>query len=151
MKKQGSVVTINSSLAGYDGALLSAPSMHVHHAFAGRMPEQNRCQSRILAIDITNEGFAWAMAHGCASHPERGMDAQEGEALKSRSPVRCQWDPERDLHHRPLEYRAIQPSGTYPQTSAGITAWDRAPNTAKSHKVLRRGAMESEALRTGYG
>jgi len=85
--------------------------MHVHHAFAGRMPEQNRCQSRILATDITHEGFAWAMAHGCASHPEPGMDAQEGEALKSRSPVRIQWDPERDLNHRPLEYRAIQPSG----------------------------------------
>jgi len=65
-------------------------------------------QSRILAIDITHEGFAWALAHGCASHPEPGMDAQEWEALKSRSPVRVQWDPERDLHHRPLEHRAIQ-------------------------------------------
>ncbi|WP_122609755.1 DUF4291 family protein, partial [Pseudomonas viridiflava] len=65
-------------------------------------------QSRILAIDITHEGFAWARAHGCASHPEPGMDAQEWEALKSRSPVRVQWDPERDLHHRPLEHRAIQ-------------------------------------------
>lgn len=65
-------------------------------------------QSRILAMDITHEGFAWALAHGCASHPEPGMDAQEWEALKSRSPVRIQWDPERDLHHRPLEHRAIQ-------------------------------------------
>ncbi|MDQ1060974.1 hypothetical protein QE447_003182 [Stenotrophomonas sp. SORGH_AS282] len=65
-------------------------------------------QSRILAIDITHEGFAWALAHGCTSHPEPGMDAQEWEALKSRSPVRVQWDPERDLHHRPLEHRAIQ-------------------------------------------
>jgi len=65
-------------------------------------------QSRILAIDITHEGFALALAHGCASHPEPGMDAQEWEALKSRSPVRIQWDPERDLHHRPLEHRAIQ-------------------------------------------
>ncbi|MEI8634954.1 DUF4291 family protein [Vibrio sp. PP-XX7] len=28
--------------------------------------------------------------------------------LKQSTPVRIQWDPERDLHHNPLEYRAIQ-------------------------------------------
>ncbi len=65
-------------------------------------------QARILAIDIAREGFEWALAHGCASHPEPGMDEQEWDALKKRSPVRVQWDPERDLHHRPLEHRAIQ-------------------------------------------
>jgi hypothetical protein len=65
-------------------------------------------QARILAIDITHEGFAWALTNSCASHPEPGMDAQAWEALKNRSPVRVQWDPERDLHHRPLEHRAIQ-------------------------------------------
>lgn len=65
-------------------------------------------QARILAIDIAREGFEWALAHSCASHPEPGMGEQEWEALKKRSPVRVQWDPERDLHHRPLEHRAIQ-------------------------------------------
>ena len=65
-------------------------------------------QRRILAIDITREGFEWALAHSCASHPEPGMDAAAWEALKRDSPVRVQWDPERDLHLRPLEHRAIQ-------------------------------------------
>ncbi|OEY99050.1 MULTISPECIES: DUF4291 domain-containing protein [Stenotrophomonas] len=65
-------------------------------------------QARILAIDIAREGFEWALAHSCASHPEPGMGEQEWDALKKRSPVRVQWDPERDLHHRPLEHRAIQ-------------------------------------------
>jgi hypothetical protein len=65
-------------------------------------------QKRILAIDITREGFEWALAHGCPSRPEPGMSAQAWEDLKSRSPVRIQWDPERDLQLQPLPHRAIQ-------------------------------------------
>lgn len=65
-------------------------------------------QKRILAIDITHEGFEWALAHSCPSHPDPGMSHDEWEQLKSRSPVRIQWDPERDLLLRPLEHRAIQ-------------------------------------------
>jgi hypothetical protein len=65
-------------------------------------------QSRILAIDITRDGFEWALAHSCPSHPEPGMSSADWEALKSASPVRVQWDPERDLHHNPLPHRAIQ-------------------------------------------
>ena len=59
-------------------------------------------QKRILAIDITHEGFEWALAHSCPSHPDPGMSHDEWEQLKSRSPVRIQWDPERDLLLRPL-------------------------------------------------
>ena len=65
-------------------------------------------QKRILAIDITREGFEWALAHSCPSHPDPGMSHHEWEQLKSRSPVRIQWDPERDLLLRPLEHRAVQ-------------------------------------------
>lgn len=65
-------------------------------------------QKRILAIDITREGFEWALAHSCPSHPEPGMSTEEWEQLKSRSPVRIQWDPERDLLLQPLPHRAIQ-------------------------------------------
>ncbi len=65
-------------------------------------------QSRILAIDITREGFEWALAHACSSHPPESMTPQEWEELKANSPVRIQWDPERDLHHHPLLHRAIQ-------------------------------------------
>lgn len=65
-------------------------------------------QSRILALDISREGFEWALAHSCPSHPEPGMSREDWEALKNASPVRVQWDPERDLHHNPLPHRAIQ-------------------------------------------
>uniref|UniRef100_C5CYG7 DUF4291 domain-containing protein n=1 Tax=Variovorax paradoxus (strain S110) TaxID=543728 RepID=C5CYG7_VARPS len=65
-------------------------------------------QKRILAIDITREGFEWALAHSCPSHSPEGMSGEEYAALKQRCPVRVQWDPERDLHLQPLAHRAIQ-------------------------------------------
>ncbi|WP_428719211.1 DUF4291 domain-containing protein [Undibacterium curvum] len=65
-------------------------------------------QKRILAIDITREGFEWALAHGCLSHADNTMSKEEWEAKKNASPVRIQWDPERDLFLQPLAHRAIQ-------------------------------------------
>ncbi|ODB95153.1 hypothetical protein A3197_17485 [Candidatus Thiodiazotropha endoloripes] len=67
-------------------------------------------QNRILAIDITREGFEWALEHSCLSHFEKGIYAtkEEWQTAKNNSPVRIQWDPERDIHLQPLEHRAIQ-------------------------------------------
>ena len=65
-------------------------------------------QVRILAIDITHEGFAWALANSCPTEREPGMSVDDYDALKQQRPVRVQWDPERDLHHNPLPHRAIQ-------------------------------------------
>jgi hypothetical protein len=65
-------------------------------------------QRRILAIDITREGFEWALAHSCPSRADPSMSREEWERLKRQSPVRVQWDPERNLLLQPLPYRAIQ-------------------------------------------
>lgn len=65
-------------------------------------------QKRILAIDITREGFEWALAHSCLSHRDPTMNEEEWSRLKANSPVRIQWDPERDLLLQPLPHRAIQ-------------------------------------------
>ena len=65
-------------------------------------------QSRILAIDITHEGFEWALAHSCGSRPDPSMSKEDWARLKVNAPVRIQWDPERDLYLRPLPHRAIQ-------------------------------------------
>jgi len=65
-------------------------------------------QNRILAIDISRQGFEWALAHSCRSRPDPTMRKDEWDRLKANSPVRIQWDPERDLHLRPLSHRAIQ-------------------------------------------
>lgn len=64
-------------------------------------------QSRILAIDISREGFEWALAHSCPSQ-SRSMDEKAWKELKETSPVRVQWDPERNLLLQPLDIRAIQ-------------------------------------------
>lgn len=65
-------------------------------------------QNRILAIDISHEGFAWALANSCSSHRPAEMSKEEWDDLKVKFPVRVQWDPERDLLHHPLSHRAIQ-------------------------------------------
>ena len=65
-------------------------------------------QQRILAIDLSREGFEWALAHSCPSHPDPAMSAEEWKRHKDATPVRIQWDPERDLHFHPLDHRAIQ-------------------------------------------
>jgi hypothetical protein len=65
---------------------------------------------RGLAVTITRSGFECALAHACLSHyepklfPDRRAWAQRLKA----SPARVQWDPERDLAHRPLSYRSVQ-------------------------------------------
>ncbi|MEV2268511.1 DUF4291 domain-containing protein [Nonomuraea africana] len=65
-------------------------------------------QTRVLAIDITREGFEWALEHSCLSHPDDGRDHEAWKKRLRESPVRIQWDPERDPHHNPLPYRSIQ-------------------------------------------
>ncbi|MEU9648080.1 DUF4291 domain-containing protein [Streptomyces sp. NPDC048110] len=67
-------------------------------------------QETVLAVEISREGFDWALRHACLSsyvpgvHPDRETWRRE---LKS-SPTRVQWDPERDLRLRPLPYRSLQ-------------------------------------------
>ena len=66
-------------------------------------------QESVLAIEITRTGFEWALRHSCLSHYTPGDISQEEWQKKLRaSPVRVQWDPERDLFLRSLDYRSIQ-------------------------------------------
>jgi hypothetical protein len=65
-------------------------------------------QKRILAIDISREGFEWALAHACLSHADESMSQAQWQQHKDKSPVRIQWDPERDLQLNAQKHRAIQ-------------------------------------------
>jgi hypothetical protein len=66
-------------------------------------------QSRILAIDISRKGFDFALNHSCLSCQSNEFnDREEWLKFKRRTPVRIQWDPERDLYLQPLNYRTIQ-------------------------------------------
>ncbi|MDP0498788.1 MAG: DUF4291 domain-containing protein [Verrucomicrobiota bacterium JB022] len=67
-------------------------------------------QTRVLAVDISRRGFEWALSHACLSHFDstRHNDEAEWKRAMQESPVRVQWDPERDLSFAPLDYRSLQ-------------------------------------------
>lgn len=58
-------------------------------------------QERILAIKIKRSGFEWALTNASLSNHEAK------EEIK-KSPVRIQWDPERDISMNKLTVRSIQ-------------------------------------------
>jgi hypothetical protein len=66
-------------------------------------------QEKVLSIRISRSGFDWALQHSALSHFDKRVHADQAAWKASlERPVRIQWDPERDLHHNPLEHRAIQ-------------------------------------------
>jgi hypothetical protein len=65
-------------------------------------------QERVLAVSITREGFEWVLAHSCGSTPAPGEAHEAWKRRMEASPVRVQWDPERDLHLNRLDHRSIQ-------------------------------------------
>jgi hypothetical protein len=104
-------------------------------------------QSRILAIDISREGFQWALEHSCPSHPEPSMSKENWAKVKAASPVRIQWDPERDLHLQPLPYRAIQIGLSGEAVSLYAREWiqqisDITPLAHRLHDLLAEGGND---------
>jgi Domain of unknown function (DUF4291) len=55
-------------------------------------------QEFVLGIDISREGFEWALERAVLStfHPETHLSPGNWKNLLHESPVRIQWDPERD-------------------------------------------------------
>jgi len=67
-------------------------------------------QENILAIKIKRSGFEWALQNSCLSHFDSAIHLSYNtwkDTLKN-SPVRIQWDPEKDIFLQPLDYRSIQ-------------------------------------------
>jgi len=98
---------------------------------------KDKGQERILAIDITHEGFAWALEHSCPSHPASSMSKAQWAALKARCPVRVQWDPERDLSCEPLPHRSIQVGLSGEAVELYVNEWIQcvADVTLVAHKI----------------
>ncbi|ARU54291.1 hypothetical protein OLMES_0184 [Oleiphilus messinensis] len=81
-------------------------------------------QKRILAIDISRAGFEWALGHSLLSHKAYYyQDKEEWLRLKNSTPVRIQWDPERDLNLNPLSHRAIQIGLTNEAVQLYVNKW----------------------------
>ncbi|WP_079053200.1 DUF4291 family protein [Streptomyces phaeochromogenes] len=62
------------------------------------------------ADESSRDGFEWALRHACLSSYVRGVhpDRATWQRQVKQAPARVQWDPERDLHLRPLAYRSLQ-------------------------------------------
>jgi hypothetical protein len=67
-------------------------------------------QETVLAVEISREGFDWALGRACPSDYDRAAypDQASWRLELKRSPVRVQWDPERDLRLSPLPHRSLQ-------------------------------------------
>jgi hypothetical protein len=67
-------------------------------------------QEHVLSVRIRRDGFEKALSCAVLSHlePETYPDHAAWEAQKAASPVRIQWDPERDLTLQQLPYRSLQ-------------------------------------------
>ncbi|MFJ6696196.1 DUF4291 domain-containing protein [Streptomyces sp. NPDC091272] len=67
-------------------------------------------QEVVLAVQIRRDGFDWALRNAVLSHHDRRLhrDKAAWKRQLQSSPVRAQWDPERDVRLRPLPYRSLQ-------------------------------------------
>ena len=73
-------------------------------------------QEHILAVRMTRVGFQEALASASLSYDDGTVysSSEEWRAHKATSPVRVQWDPERDLALNPLPWRSLQ---------VGLSGW----------------------------
>jgi hypothetical protein len=67
-------------------------------------------QERVLAVRMSRTGFAEALSMASLSHFDGDLypDHDAWQRRKASSPVRVQWDPERDVRLGPLAWRSIQ-------------------------------------------
>ncbi|MFE3498300.1 DUF4291 domain-containing protein [Kitasatospora sp. NPDC059160] len=78
----------------------------MHRSDWGRSPGQER----VLALEISREGFDWALERAVLSGYTGRVHASQAAWKRElrQSPVRVQWDPERGPDLRALEWRTIQ-------------------------------------------
>ncbi|MFF5334117.1 DUF4291 domain-containing protein [Streptomyces sp. NPDC013181] len=111
-------------------------------------------QETVLAIEITREGFDWALAHAELSHYQAGVhpDRATWQRDLRRAPARVQWDPERDLHLNRLPHRSLQLGLAGEASRRYADEWtvavhDVTPLAREIHARVRAGATrEASAL-----
>ncbi|WP_431898255.1 DUF4291 domain-containing protein [Micromonospora haikouensis] len=109
-------------------------------------------QERVLSIDITREGFEWALTRACLSHYDRDVhgDRATWSRLLKTSPVRVQWDPERSLRLSALPYRSLQVGLSGEAVDRYVDDWivavaDITPTVERVRDLLRRGDEQAAA------
>lgn len=109
-------------------------------------------QEIVLGVEISRDGFEWALRHACLSSYVRGVhpDRATWRRRLKRAPARVQWDPERDLRLQRLPYRSLQLglSGEAVRRYADewtISIRDMTPLTREIHALVSDGDLDSAA------
>jgi len=109
-------------------------------------------QETVLAVEISREGFVWALRNACLSHYVPGLHTDQADWKRQlrRSPARVQWDPERDLRLQPLPYRSLQLglSGEAVERYADewiVSVSDVTPLAHEIHALVRAGDTDVAA------
>jgi hypothetical protein len=107
-------------------------------------------QERILAISIRRDGFDWALRHSCLSHFDAKLHRSKSDwnVQLLKSPVRIQWDPERNLLLKPLNHRSIQVGLSNEAVEKYVTAWvmqiiDITQKCQVIHRLVQAGDLET--------
>ncbi|WP_121704386.1 DUF4291 domain-containing protein [Streptomyces sp. E5N298] len=107
-------------------------------------------QETVLAVEISREGFEWALRNACLSSYQPGVhpDRAAWQRQLKRSPTRVQWDPERDLRLQPLPHRSLQLglSGEAARRYADewtVAVRDVTPLAHEIHTLVREGTLDA--------
>lgn len=105
-------------------------------------------QECILAIKIKRSGFEWALQNSCLSHFDSVMYSsyENWKELLRKSPVRIQWDPERDIFLQSLDYRSIQIGLSGIAVEKYVESWivnvtDITDNCKYLHQLINEGKV----------
>jgi hypothetical protein len=109
-------------------------------------------QETVLAVEISREGFVWALRNACLSHYVADLhgDRAAWKRQLKQAPARVQWDPERDLHFSPLPYRSLQLGLAGEAAARYADQWivaieDVTPLATEIHGLVRAGELERAA------
>lgn len=105
-------------------------------------------QEVVLGIDITRDGFEWALSNAVLSHFEKNVHESKESwiDLVRKCPVRVQWDPERNWRIEPINgVRAIQIGLTGEAVERYVNEWvvgmeDVTPRAKEIYIALKSGA-----------
>ncbi|WP_329545778.1 DUF4291 domain-containing protein [Streptomyces sp. NBC_01356] len=109
-------------------------------------------QETVLAVEISRDGFEWALRHACLSSYVRGVhpDRAAWRRQLKRAPARIQWDPERDLRLQSLPYRSLQLGLSGEAVRRYADDWtvritDVTPLALEIHTLVSSGDLDSAA------
>ncbi|WP_345665800.1 DUF4291 domain-containing protein [Streptomyces venetus] len=109
-------------------------------------------QETVLAVEISRDGFLWALRNACLSHHVPALHGEQADWKRQlrRAPARVQWDPERDLRLAPLPYRSLQLGLAGEAAARYADEWivgieDVTPLAAEVHALVRAGELDAAA------